>query len=69
MLGLDEIGKIRRAHYREGGSIKGVSRDLSVPRATVRKVLRSEATEFVYERRALAREISPQHVKPNLPGF
>ena len=52
---MDEIGKIRRAHYREGRSIKAISRDLSVTRATVQKVLRSGATAFSYERRAQQR--------------
>ena len=51
MLGVDEIGKIRRADFREGRSIKRISRDLGVSRATVRKVLCTGATEFVYEHR------------------
>ena len=55
MLGVDEIGKIRRAHIREGRSIKGISRDLGVSRATVRKVLRSGATSFSCERRTQPR--------------
>ncbi len=50
MLGVDEIGKIRRAHLREFVRSR-ISRDLGVLRATVRKVLRSGATEFVCERR------------------
>ena len=41
MLGVDEIGKLRRSHYREGRSIREYSRDLLVIRATVRKVLHS----------------------------
>lgn len=52
MLGVDRIGEIRRAHFREGRSIKGICRDLGVSRATVWKVLRSGATEFVCKRRA-----------------
>lgn len=44
MLVVDEIGKIPRAHFREGRSIKGTSRDMSVSRAAVRKVLRPRAT-------------------------
>ena len=56
MLGVDEIGKMRRAYYREGRSIKGISRELSVSRAAVRKVLRSEAAELVYARDAAASE-------------
>ena len=41
MLGVNKIGEIRRAHYREGRSIRGISRDLGVSRAAIRKVLRS----------------------------
>ena len=41
MLGVDKIGKVRRAHFREGRSIRGISRDMTVSRAAVRKVLRS----------------------------
>ena len=35
MLGVDEMEKIRRARFREGRSIKGISRDQDVLRATV----------------------------------
>ncbi len=55
MLGVDKIGEIRRAHCREGRSIKGISRPPGVSRATFRKVLWTGATEFVYERRTLMR--------------
>ena len=46
MLGVDEIGKIRRARFREGRSIRGISQDWGISRTTVRKVLRSGATPF-----------------------
>ena len=55
MLCVETIGKIRRAHFRDGRSIKGISRDFRLSRETVRKVLRSGATEFVYERRTQPR--------------
>ena len=45
---MDEIGKMRRDHAREGRSIKGIDRGMSVSCAAVRKVLRSAATEFDY---------------------
>ena len=65
MLGVDEIGKIRRAHFREGRSIKAISRDLDASRATVRKVLRSGATSFAYERRTQPRpKVGPWQSKP-----
>ncbi|MCP5092510.1 MAG: IS21 family transposase [Gammaproteobacteria bacterium] len=50
MLVVETIGKIRRAHFVQKKSIKAISRDLKVSRKVVRKVLRSDATEFRYER-------------------
>ena len=49
---MGEIGKIRRARYRDGHSIRGINQDLGVSRVTIRKVLRSEATEFASVRRS-----------------
>lgn len=51
MLGVDKIGKMRRAHFREDHSIKGISRDLGISRTMVQMALRSRATSFRYERR------------------
>ena len=51
MLGVDKIGEIRRAHYRERRLIMKISRDLGVLSTTIRKVLLSGSTDFVYERR------------------
>ena len=42
--------KIRRAYFVQGKAIKAICRELNVSRKVVRKVLRSEATEFRYER-------------------
>ncbi len=64
MLGVDEIGKIR-----QGLSIKGISRDLGVPRTTVRKVLRSGATEFICERRRQPRPKIGAFGSRSLKGF
>ncbi|MGA1685498.1 MAG: IS21 family transposase [Gemmobacter sp.] len=50
MLVVETIAKIRRLHLGEGRSIKAISRDLGLSRKVVRKVLRSGATEFRYER-------------------
>ena len=50
MLVVETIAKIRRAFLVQGKSIKAICRDLRVSRKVVRKVLRSEATEFRYER-------------------
>jgi len=50
MLVVETIAKIRRAYFVQGKSIKAICRELRVSRKVVRKVLRSEATEFHYER-------------------
>jgi transposase len=50
MLVVETIAKIRRAHFVEGKSIKQISRELRLSRNTVRKVIRSGATEFTYDR-------------------
>ena len=52
MLIVETIGKIRRAFFRQGKSIKAICRELRVSRKVVRKVIRSKATEFRYEREA-----------------
>src|SRR5476651_859594 len=52
MLILETIAKIRRAFFVQGKSIKLICRELRVSRKVVRKVVRSEATEFRYEREA-----------------
>ncbi len=52
MLILEAIAKIRRAFFVQGKSIKLICRELGVSRKVVRKVIRSEATEFRYEREA-----------------
>ena len=50
MIGGDVIGQIRRAYFEQRRPIKEIVRAFSVSRATVRKVVRSQATEFKYER-------------------
>src|SRR6266705_2035056 len=52
MLVLETIAKIRRAFFVQGKSIKLICRELRVSRKVVRKVIRSQATEFRYEREA-----------------
>src|SRR6266851_4528387 len=52
MLVVETIAKIRRAYFVDGQPIKAICRDLGVSRKVVRKVIRSEATEFRYEREA-----------------
>jgi transposase len=50
MLVVETIARIRREFFVKGKSIKEIVRDLKVSRNTVRKVLRSGATAFTYER-------------------
>jgi len=54
MLVVETIAKIRRAYFIQGKSIKQICRELRVSRNTVRKVVRkvvrSGATEFGYDR-------------------
>jgi transposase len=50
MLVVETIAKIRRAYFLLGKPIKEICRELRVSRKVVRKVIRSDATEFHYER-------------------
>jgi transposase len=52
MLIVETIAKIRRLFFVQGKSIKAICRELRLSRKVVRKVLRSKATEFHYEREA-----------------
>jgi transposase len=55
MLVVETIAKIRRAYFAQKKPIKAICRELGVSRKVVRKVIRSGATEFRYER-----EVQPQ---------
>jgi transposase len=50
MLVVETIAKIRRAYFAQKKSIKAICREFRVSRKVVRRVVRSEATEFRYER-------------------
>jgi len=50
MLVVETIAKIRRAYFAQKKPIKAICREFRVSRKVVRKVIRSEATEFRYER-------------------
>src|SRR3984957_15157593 len=52
MLIVETIAKIRRTFFVQGKSIKAICCELRVSRKVVRRVIRSEATEFRYEREA-----------------
>jgi len=51
MLVVETIAKIRRAYFVQEKAIKEICRELKVSRKVVRRVVRSGATEFVYERK------------------
>ena len=50
MLIVEAIAKILRYHFVEGKTVKQIVRELRISRNTVRRVLRSGATEHHYER-------------------
>ena len=50
MLVVETIAKIRRAYWVQQKPIKAICRELKVSRKVVRKVVRSGATAFHYER-------------------
>ena len=50
MLVVETIAKVRRAYFVQQKSIKAICRELGLSRKVVRKVLRSEASEFRYVR-------------------
>ena len=50
MLVVETIAKIRRYHFVKGLGIKTISRQLRISKNTVRKVIRSGATEYFYKR-------------------
>src|SRR5438105_15743618 len=50
MLVVETIANIRRAFFVQRKPIKTICRELRVSRKVVRKVIRSQATEFRYER-------------------
>ena len=50
MLVVETIAKIRRAFFVQKKPIKEICRELRVSRKAVRKIVRSDATEFHYER-------------------
>jgi transposase len=55
MTGVETIARIRFEHFQNAKGIKRIARELGIARDTVRKVLRSGATKFVYKR-----EVQPQ---------
>ena len=50
MLIVETVAKVRRAYFLQKKSIKAICREFHLSRKVVRKVIRSKATEFRYER-------------------
>lgn len=50
MLNVETIRKVRQAHFRDGKSIREITRELKIARNTVRNIIRSGVTDLVYER-------------------
>src|SRR5467141_2525528 len=50
MLIVETIAKVRRAYFIQKKPIKAICREFRLSRRVVRKVIRSESTEFRYER-------------------
>ena len=50
MKGVDTIARVRREFFSRKRPIKEIARELHLSRNTVRKILRSQETEFRYER-------------------
>ncbi len=51
MLIVETIRKIRCAYHRDRKSFRQIAREFKLSRNTVKKVIRSEATEFTYDRK------------------
>lgn len=50
---MDTIARVRRAFHVQGWAVKKIVRDAHVSCNTVRKILRSDETNFSYERERL----------------
>lgn len=68
MLVVETIAKIRRAYFVQKRTIKEICRDLHVSRKVVRKVVRSDATEFHYERETQRKRCSGPTFKRMVKG-
>jgi transposase len=61
MLIVESIKKVRLAYHRDHKSIRAIARDFNLSRNTIRKIIRTDAIEFTYERK-----VQP---KPRLEAF
>jgi len=51
MLTVETIRKIRCAYHRDKKGIRQIAREYHLSRNNVKKVIRGDATEFVYDRK------------------
>jgi DNA-directed RNA polymerase specialized sigma24 family protein len=58
MTKVDKIKEVRHLKYVEGLPIKEIVRRTRLARNTVRKILRSGATKFDYERAGISRPVT-----------
>ncbi|HSD82306.1 MAG TPA: IS21 family transposase [Anaerolineae bacterium] len=61
MLTVETIRKVRLAYHRDAKSIRQIAKELHMSRNTVKRVLRTDVTEFQYTRKS--------QPKPKLEGF
>lgn len=52
---MESIRKVRLAYHRDHKSIREIARDFNLSRNTIRKIIRTGATEFIYERKVQPR--------------
>ena len=65
---METIRKVRLAYHRDHKSIREIASAYNLSRNTVRKIIRSNATEFVYERKVQPRpRLEP--FKEQLAGY
>jgi transposase len=68
MLIVETIRKVRLAHFRNHKPIREICREFHLSRNTVRKIIRSNVTEFVYDRKVQPRpKLEP--FKEKLAGY
>lgn len=62
MISMEMMGKIRRMYFRDQLSLHEITKRTGLSRNTIRKWIRApEATQPVYQRRALFNKLSPFH--------
>ena len=52
---MESIRKVRQAYHRDHKSIREIACDFNLSRNTIRKIIRTDTTEFTYERKVQPR--------------